>query len=110
MKHAEKLMERILFLDGTPNMSDMFPIKIGKDVKEQFENDLALEMQAVPRLNNAIKTATEVADNASRDLFEDILKDEEHHIDWLEAQLFMINEVGLQNYLAQQIHKGEEED
>jgi bacterioferritin len=110
MKHAEKLIERILFLDGTPNMSDMFPIKIGKDVKEQFESDLALEMQAVPRLNSAIKTATEAGDNASRDLFEDILKDEEHHIDWLEAQFLMINEVGLQNYLAQQIHKGEEED
>jgi bacterioferritin len=105
MKHADRLLQRILFLEGTPNMSDLFPIKVGADVKAQFENDLALEVTAVARLNNAIRTAVEVGDNASRDLFEDILSEEEHHIDWLEAQLGIIKEIGIENYLAQQIHK-----
>jgi bacterioferritin len=105
MKHADKLMERILFLEGTPNMTDMFPIKIGRNVKEQLENDLALELDALPRLNAAIKHATEVGDNASRELFEEILIDEEHHVDYLEGQLHIISEIGLDNYLAQQIHK-----
>jgi len=105
MKHADRLLQRILFLEGAPNMSDLFPIKVGADVKAQFENDLALEVTAVARLNNAIRTAVEVGDNASRDLFEDILNEEEHHIDWLEAQLGIIKEIGIENYLAQQIHK-----
>jgi bacterioferritin len=105
MKHADKLMERILFLEGTPNMTDIFPIKIGRNVKEQLENDLALELDALPRLNAAIKHATEVGDNASRELFEEILIDEEHHVDYLEGQLHIISEIGLDNYLAQQIHK-----
>ena len=108
MRHAEKLIERILFLDGAPNMSELFPIKIGQNVKAQFENDLALETQAIPRLNSAIKTATEAGDNASRDLFEQILVDEEAHVDWLEAQLHLIKEIGLDNYLAQQMHEGKE--
>ena len=105
MKHADVLINRILFLDGTPNMTDMFPIKVGRNVKEQLENDLKLELDAIPRLNAAIKQATEVADNASRELFEEILVDEEHHVDWLEAQLHMIQEIGFDNYLAQQMHK-----
>ncbi|MCC6861678.1 MAG: bacterioferritin [Bryobacterales bacterium] len=104
MKHADKLMQRILFLEGTPNMSDLFPIKVGADVKAQFENDLALEVAAVARLNRAIQTAVEVGDNASRELFEDILLEEEHHINWLEGQLGIIKEIGIENYLAQQIH------
>jgi bacterioferritin len=103
MKHAEELIERILFLEGEPNMSELFPLRIGKDVKAQFENDLKLELEAVPRLNEAIKVATEAGDNGSRELFEKILVDEEEHVDWLEAQLHMISEVGLQNYLAEQI-------
>ena len=107
MKHAEACMERILFLEGTPNMSDLFPIKIGADVKAQHESDLALELAAVSRLNKAIKLAVEVGDNASRELFEKILIEEEHHIDWLEAQLGLIKEIGLENYLAQQLHKGD---
>ncbi len=105
MKHADVLINRILFLDGTPNMTDMFPIKVGRNVKEQLENDLKLELDAIPRLNGAIKQATEVGDNASRELFEEILVDEEHHVDWLEAQLHMIQEIGFDNYLAQQMHK-----
>jgi bacterioferritin len=105
MKHADILMNRILFLEGTPNMTDMFPIKVGASVKQQLQNDLNLELEAIPRLNKGIKTATEVADNASRELFEEILVDEEKHVDWLEAQLHMIDEIGLDNYLAQQMHK-----
>ncbi len=104
MKHAELLMDRILFLEGTPNMTDMFPIKIGSDIKQQLENDLGLEMHAVPQLNGGIKTAVEVGDNASRELFEKILVDEESHVDWLEGQLGMIKEMGLELYLSQQMH------
>jgi bacterioferritin len=108
MKHAEALIERLLYLDGTPNMSELFPLLIGRTVKEQLQNDLNLELQAIPRLNKAIATATAVHDNGSRDLFEKILVDEEHHVDWLEAQLHMISEVGEPGYLAQQMHKLEE--
>jgi bacterioferritin len=105
MKHADLLIDRILFLEGTPNMSDMFPINVGSTVKAQFQSDLALELQAVPRLNAAIKLAAEVGDNTSRELFEQILEEEEHHVDWLEAQLHMMGEMGVENYLAQQMHK-----
>ena len=105
MRHAESLMERILFLDGTPVMTETFALRIGKTVKEQFENDLKLELEALPRLNEAIKAATEAKDNGSRDLFERILVDEEEHVDWLEAQLHLIKEVGVENYLATQIHQ-----
>jgi bacterioferritin len=110
MVHAEKLMDRILFLDGTPNMTDIGKINIGNNVKAQFESDLALEMHAVKHLNDAIKIATEVGDNASRALFEEILGDEEEHVDYLEGQLHAIAEIGLDNYLAQQLHKGDKED
>ena len=105
MKHADILMDRILFLEGTPNMSELFPLRIGANVKDQLINDLAVELEACPRLNRAIETATEVGDNGSRELFEEILEEEEHHVDWLEAQLHMIDEIGLDNYLAQQMHK-----
>jgi len=108
MVHAEKLMDRILFLDGTPNMTDIGKINVGANIKAQFESDLALEMHAVKHLNEAIKVATEVGDNASRALFEDILVDEEEHVDYLEGQLHAIDEMGIENYLAQQLHKGEE--
>ena len=104
MQHAEKAIERMLYLDGAPSMSQLFPLRIGQNIKEQFQNDLALELEAIPRLNKAINCAVEVGDNGSRDLFESILKDEEHHVDWLEAQLYMIQEMGYENYLAQQIH------
>ena len=105
MKHADKLLERILFLEGTPNMTDLYPIQIGANVKQQLENDLALELRAVPQLNDAIQTAVAAGDNASRELFEEILVDEEEHVDYLEGQLGIIKEIGLELYLAQQIHE-----
>src|SRR6266849_686512 len=104
MVHAEKLMQRILFLEGTPNMTEIGPIKVGVNVKAQLESDLALELDALPRLNAGIKYATALGDNASRELFEQILIDEEEHVDYLEGQLHIIAEIGLDNYLAQQIH------
>ena len=105
MVHAEKLMDRILYLEGTPNMTDMFKIQVGANVRQQLENDLALEQEAVPRLHAAIKTCEQVGDHGSRELFKDILIDEEHHIDYLEGQLHAIKEIGIENYLAQQLHK-----
>lgn len=107
MRHAEALLHRMLYLDGTPNMARLFDLHIGQNVKQMFQNDLELEYQAVPRLNKAINAAVEAGDNGSRDLFESILKDEEHHIDFLEAQLHMIQEMGYENYLAQQIKEEE---
>jgi len=103
MTHAEKLMERILYLDGTPNMTDYFKINIGATVEVQFKNDLQLEYDAVKRLNDGIKLCVAAGDNGSRDLAQKILDDEEHHIDWLEAQLHAIGEMGVANYLAQQL-------
>jgi bacterioferritin len=105
MQHAEKLMERILFFEGTPNMSDMFKINVGRNVEEQFRSDLQVEYDAVKRLNDGIQLCGKANDFGSRELLEHILVDEEEHIDWLEAQLHAIGEMGLQNYLAQQLHK-----
>jgi bacterioferritin len=101
MTHAEKLMERILYLDGTPNMSDLFKINVGQNVTAQLKNDLQLEYDAVKRLNQGIALCRELKDDGSRDLLKSILLDEEHHIDWLEAQLHAIEEMGIQNYLSQ---------
>jgi bacterioferritin len=108
MQHAEKLMERILLLDGTPNMSDYFKINIGQNVKAQLQNDLNVEYEAVKRLNAGVETCVKAGDNGSRDLLEGILTDEEEHIDWLEGQLHAIEEMGIENYLAQQLHEDEE--
>ena len=108
MQHAEILMERILLLDGTPNMSDYFKINIGQNLKQQLQNDLDLEYTAVKRLNDGIKQCVSAGDNGSRELLEKILVDEEHHIDWLEGQLYMIKEMTYENYLAQQLGEGEE--
>ena len=105
MKHAEQCMERILYLDGMPNMSDYFKINVGKDVPSQLQSDLELEYDAVKRLNDGIRLATEVGDNGTRDLLVQILKEEEDHVDWIEAQLHKIQEVGYQGYLAQQIYE-----
>lgn len=107
MVHAEKLMERILYLDGTPNMTDYFKINIGANVQQQFTNDLQLEYDAVKRLNDFIVIAGSAGDYGSRQLFESILKDEEEHINYLEAQLHAIDEIGIQNYLSQQLNDGE---
>ena len=107
MQHAEKLMERILYLDGTPNMTDYFKINIGQTVEQQIKNDLELEYAAVKRLNDGIQLCIKMNDGGSRELAEHILVDEEHHIDWLEAQLHAIGEMGYPNYLAQQLKEEE---
>jgi len=103
MKHAEQLMERILFLEGLPNMDEMEKLRIGKDIKQQLENDLALEKGAVLSYNRAVETCRKAGDNASADFLKDILKDEEEHVDQLETQLSLIAQLGLENYLAQQM-------
>lgn len=103
MKHAEVLIERILFLDATPNMTEPMQLKVGANVKEQLASDLQLEIDAVAMYNNAIKVSQNEGDNASRELFERLLKDEESHVDWLEAQLHQIEEIGYERYLSQQI-------
>ncbi len=103
MQHAEKLMERILLLDGTPNMSDYFKINIGQHVKAQLQNDLNVEYEAVKRLNTGIEACVTAGDNGSRDLLEEILTDEEEHIDWLEGQLHAIGEMGIENYVAKEL-------
>ena len=107
MKHAEKLMERILFLDGTPSMQPL-NVKIGKTVKEMIESDLALEVAAVKEYNDAVAVAREEGDNGSRELFEILLKDEEDHVDFLEAQMQQIKDMGYERYLSQQIGEQEE--
>ena len=107
MTHAEKLMEHILYLDGAPNMTDYFKINVGATVEAQLKNDLQLEYDAVKRLNEGIKLCVAAGDNGSRDLAQKILDDEEHHIDWLEGQLHAIDEMGIENYLAQQLHEQE---
>lgn len=99
MKHADKLIERVLFLDGLPNLQDMGKLMIGENAKEVIECDLKLELLAVPVLREAIKHSEEVKDYISRELFEDILESEEEHIDWLETQLGLIEKVGMENYL-----------
>jgi len=100
MKHADKVIERILFLEGTPNMAAMDKLLIGKDVRAQLKSDLALEIAAVGVLRAGIDTCTRAADHATRDLLEYILVDEEKHIDWIEAQLHQIDEMGYENYLT----------
>jgi bacterioferritin len=104
MRHADEVIERILFLDGTPNMQRLSPVRVGEDPIEQHKLDLDLEVEAVKRLNEAVALAREVADNGSRDLLERILKEEEDSVDWLEAQLYLIENVGREQYLAEQIN------
>jgi bacterioferritin len=104
MKHAEEIIERILFLEGLPELNNFPKLKIGKTVEQQLQNDLNLEKGAVADYNDYIVVARKAGDNASADLFEALLKDEEEHVDFLESQLALIKEIGLQNYLAQQMH------
>jgi bacterioferritin len=99
MKHADKLIERILFLDGLPNLQDIGKLMIGENAKEIIECDLKLELLAVPDLREAISHCETVKDFISRELFEDILESEEEHIDWLETQLGLMEKIGLENYL-----------
>jgi bacterioferritin len=103
MKHAEHIIERILFLEGMPKMDEMGKLKIGKDVPQQLENDLALEKGAVAAYNQAVETCRKFGDNATADFFKEILKDEEEHVGFLETQLGLIKQLGLQNYLGQQM-------
>ena len=103
MKHADSIIERILFLEGLPNLQELGKLMIGQNVKEMLECDLALEMIAVPDLREAIKDADACGDFVSRDLFSDILISEEEHVDWLETQLGLIEKTGLENYLQAQM-------
>jgi len=103
MKHAQELIERILYLEGVPNMQRYFKIQVGQTIPEQHGFDLEVERAAVARLNAGLEACRAKGDNGSRLLLERILKEEEEHIDWLEAQLGQIEEMGLPNYLAQQI-------
>jgi bacterioferritin len=108
MKHAEVLIERILFLDATPSMQPL-DLKVSKTVKGMLENDLSLEVSAVKQYNDAVEIATKEGDNGSRDLLVRLLKDEESHVDWLEAQLHQIDELGYERYLTQQMGEDEED-
>ncbi len=106
MKHAEKLIERILFLEGTPNVSKYNPIRVGVSVKEQLENDLALETDAVKAYNEGIETCLKGKDGGTREIFELLLEGSEEAVDWLETQLHLIQDLGLESYLAEQVGAG----
>jgi bacterioferritin len=108
MKHAEVLLERILFLDGVPTMEPL-KLTVGSTVKDMIEADLKLELSAVVQYNAAVQIATEQKDNGSRDLLVDLLKDEEGHVDWLEAQVHQMKEMGYDRYLTMQTGEFEEE-
>jgi len=106
MRHAEWIIERILYLNGVPNVQRLGKVNIGETVEEQFRADLAVEYQAVPRLRRGIELAGEHDDHGTRVLLEKILVSEEEHVDWLEAQIGLIEQIGIQNYLAQQMKAG----
>lgn len=108
MKHAEKLIDRILFLEGVPEIARYDVIRVGSDVKEQFENDLVLETKGVQAYNEAIALCIKVSDAGSRELLAGILVESEEHVDWLETQLDLIRQVGIQNYLQEQIGESDE--
>ena len=108
MRHAETLLDRVLFLDGTPEIARYDVIRVGTNVKEQFENDLKLEMGGVAAYNDLVNLCIQLKDNGSHALALEILKDSEEHVDWLETQLGLINAIGLERYLAEQM--GEDED
>ena len=105
MKHADRVIERILFLDGTPNMQRLSPVRVGEHPIEQHEVDLALELDAVKRLNQGIALAVSKGDNGTRDLLESILHEEEDGIDWLESQLHLARQLGTELYLSEQMHE-----
>jgi bacterioferritin len=107
MKHADRLIERILYLEGLPNLQRLGKLSIGETVKEQFANDLAMEYDAVKRLNDGIGLCRNVADNGSERLLQDILVSEEEHVDWLETQQELMRQLGDVAYLAEQIREGE---
>ncbi|RMH43250.1 MAG: bacterioferritin [Deltaproteobacteria bacterium] len=103
MKHADQIVARILYLEGVPNLQRLGNVRVGQTVKEQFELDLEVERVAIDRLNHAIAACVAEGDHGTRDLLDDVLVDEEEHADWLEAQLNLIDQVGLEAYLAEQI-------
>jgi bacterioferritin len=105
MKDADEIIDRILYLDGVPNMQRMNPVRVGEDPVEQHELDLAVETEAIKRLNDAIELCRGKGDNGTRDLLERILHGEEEGADWLEAQLHLVKEVGKERYLAEMIHE-----
>ena len=107
MKHADQVIERILYLDGLPNLQKLGKLEIGETVVEQLQSDLALEKRAIPMLNTGIALCRDKGDNGTAELLEEILVDEEEHADWLEAQLTLVEQVGVQNYLAQQMKEEE---
>ena len=103
MKHADRLIERILYLEGVPNLQRLAKVNVGETVPEQLNVDLELERVALNRLNNGIAKCRDEGDNGSRALLEEILVSEEEHVDWIEAQLDLIKQIGLENYLSQQV-------
>jgi bacterioferritin len=105
MKHAEKLIERLLYLEGTPNLTELPKLSIGKDVKQQLQNDLALELSAVAAYNEAAAVARKAGDNGSAHLLREILGEEESHTDFFETQLGLIEQLGLENYLVYQMQE-----
>jgi bacterioferritin len=107
MKHADSLIERILYLEGVPNLQRLGKVNVGQTVPEQFRLDLEVEKASVTALNAGIELARSLGDNGTRDLLEGMLRDEEEHANWLEAQMALIAQVGEANYLAQQIREGE---
>lgn len=102
MKHADRLIQRILFLEGLPNLQDLGKLMIGENVEEMINCDLKLEMQAIPDLRDGIQYCEQIRDYVTRDLLDDILESEEDHVDWLETQLSLIKQMGLQNYIQSQ--------
>ena len=103
MRHAQSLIDRILFLEGHPNLQKLFPLKIGKSVLEQLESDKELEQKAIERLQKGIAVCRKDGDAATAILLEEILKSEEEHLDWVEDQLEVIKQIGIENYLAKQV-------
>ena len=105
MKHADMLVERILFLEGLPNLQDLGKLRIGQDTEEIFKSDMAVELDAIPDLRDCIVLCESVRDFVSRDLLADILESEEEHVDWLETQMGLVAKMGIENYLAEKMQK-----
>jgi bacterioferritin len=104
MKHVEELADRILYLEGMPNFQRLFSVRVGETVPEQFQLDLETERESITQLNDGIATCVRLGDNGSRELLAGMLVDEEEHADWLETQLEAIRQVGVENYLTEQLH------